>query len=198
VYKFGGQPVVKNAVQQGLGGLMSNFWCEAIAGSLVGAGEVVLLPLDALKIKMQASPEAAKKGVVATLREEGFRNLYKGTLWTIARNVPGSFALFGASALVKERVFGLTGAHRKKATLAQHFVASLAGSVASIVVSSPMDTIKVSHLPGFSSVSSSPSGLTDVILSLLLSLIGVSPFQRRASRPASTRRLRTCSATRAC
>lgn len=37
-------------------------------------------------------------------RQEGLRKLYRGALWTATRNAPGSFALFGGNALVKEQV----------------------------------------------------------------------------------------------
>ncbi|KAJ7819793.1 mitochondrial carrier domain-containing protein [Mycena olivaceomarginata] len=66
--------------------------------SLTGIGEVVLLPLDVLKIKRQVNPEAFRgRGVVCIFLEEG-TTLYCGWGWTMARNAPGSFALFGASA----------------------------------------------------------------------------------------------------
>lgn len=61
--------------------------------SLTGIGEVVLLPLDALKIKRQVNPEAFRgRGVVRIFMEEG-TTLYRGWGWTMARNAPGSFAV---------------------------------------------------------------------------------------------------------
>lgn len=66
---------------------------QATAGSLTGIGEVVLLPLDALKIKRQVNPEAFRgRGVVRIFLEEG-TTLYRGWGWTVARNAPGSFAV---------------------------------------------------------------------------------------------------------
>ena len=63
------------------------------ARSLTGIGEVVLLPLDALKIKRQVNPEAFRgRGVVRIFMEEG-TTLYRGWGWTVARNAPGSFAV---------------------------------------------------------------------------------------------------------
>lgn len=63
------------------------------AYSLTGIGEVVLLPLDVLKIKRQVNPEAFRgRGVFRIFAEEG-RNLYSGWGWTMARNAPGSFAV---------------------------------------------------------------------------------------------------------
>ena len=91
--------------------------------------------------------------------EEG-TTLYRGWGWTMARNAPGSFAvrilsffppphltdlfyflqLFGASAVTKEYVLGVTD--YQKATWTQNFIASIAGAVASITVAAPLDTIK--------------------------------------------------------
>ena len=57
------------------------------------AGFQVLLPLDALKIKMQVNPEAFRgRGVLRIFMEEG-TTLYRGWGWTMARNAPGSFAV---------------------------------------------------------------------------------------------------------
>jgi len=113
---------------------------QATAGSLTGIGEVVLLPLDALKIKRQVNPEAFRgRGVLRIFREEG-TTLYRGWGWTMARNAPGSFALFGASAVTKEYVLGVTD--YSKATWTENFIASVAGAVASITVAAPLDTVK--------------------------------------------------------
>lgn len=61
--------------------------------SLIGIGEIVLLPLDVLKIKRQTNPEAFRgRGVLAIVKDEGF-GLYRGWGWTAARNAPGSFAV---------------------------------------------------------------------------------------------------------
>lgn len=78
---------------------------------LTGAGEVVLLPLDVLKIMRQSvmtplfttfcsstgrnrTNESAfrNRGFVRIVLDENVR-LYRGITWTIARNVPGSFCV---------------------------------------------------------------------------------------------------------
>ena len=62
-------------------------------GSIIGIGEIVLLPLDVLKIKRQTNPEAFRgRGVFRIVADEGF-GLYRGAGWTAARNAPGSFAV---------------------------------------------------------------------------------------------------------
>jgi len=61
--------------------------------SLIGIGEIFLLPLDVLKIKRQTNPEAFRgRGLFRIVRDEGFA-LYRGWEWTAARNAPGSFAV---------------------------------------------------------------------------------------------------------
>ncbi|ORY39977.1 mitochondrial carrier [Rhizoclosmatium globosum] len=113
---------------------------HATAGSIIGVGEIVLLPLDALKIKAQTNPEILKgKGLGQIITQEGW-GLYRGASWTAARNAPGSFALFGGSAFVKENIFGLKDYN--DATFFQNFCASIGGAFASITVSSPLDVIK--------------------------------------------------------
>jgi hypothetical protein len=79
------------------------------------------------------------RGLFKILADEGMQ-LYAGTTWTILRNAPGSFALFGGSAFTKDYVFGLQD--YASATWTQNFVASIAGSVSSIAISQPLDVIK--------------------------------------------------------
>jgi len=113
---------------------------SAAAGSLTGIGEIVLLPLDVLKIKRQTNPEAFRsRGFLKIVSDEGM-GLYRGAGWTAMRNAPGSFALFGGSAFTKEYFFGLED--YSKATWTQNFVASIAGAVASITVAAPLDVVK--------------------------------------------------------
>ncbi|KAI0338242.1 mitochondrial carrier [Trametopsis cervina] len=148
IYKYGGQPYFNDVITRNykteftntFGERKGKLMTQALAGSLTGIGEVVLLPLDALKIKRQVNPEAFRgRGFGRILLEEG-TTLYRGWGWTVARNAPGSFALFGASAVTKDYLFGITDYH--KATWSQNFVASIAGAVASITVAAPLDTIK--------------------------------------------------------
>ncbi|KAF7294534.1 Mitochondrial carrier protein [Mycena indigotica] len=148
IYKFGGQPWFNDLINRHYKTEFTNTFGErngklmtqAAAGSLTGIGEVVLLPLDALKIKRQVNPEAFRgRGVVRIFLEEG-TTLYRGWGWTMARNAPGSFALFGASAVTKDYVLGVSD--YSKATWTQNFIASIAGAVASITVAAPLDVIK--------------------------------------------------------
>ncbi|EPQ61100.1 mitochondrial carrier protein [Gloeophyllum trabeum ATCC 11539] len=148
IYKFGGQPWFNDLITRHykteftntFGERKGKMMMQATAGSLTGIGEVVLLPLDALKIKRQVNPEAFRgRGVIRIFLEEG-TTLYRGWGWTMARNAPGSFSLFGASAVTKEYVLGVKD--YSKATWTQNFIASIAGAVASITVAAPLDVVK--------------------------------------------------------
>ncbi|KAL8970644.1 MAG: hypothetical protein Q9197_003711 [Variospora fuerteventurae] len=148
IYKYGGQPFVRDylALHHGdkfdgtFGKGTGKAMMSATAGSIIGVGEVVLLPLDVLKIKRQTNPEAFRgRGVFRIVADEGM-GLYRGAGWTAARNAPGSFALFGGSAFAKEYLYKLTDYNT--ASWAQNFVASIAGASASLIVSAPLDVIK--------------------------------------------------------
>ncbi|TKX26170.1 putative mitochondrial carrier protein 2 [Elsinoe australis] len=148
VYKYGGQPFVRDYLAQHHGDTFDRTFgkgngkaiMHATAGSLVGIGEIVLLPLDVLKIKRQTNPDAFRgRGVMRIVADEGF-GLYRGWGWTAARNAPGSFALFGGSAAAKQYLFKMEDYNA--ATWGQNFVASIAGATASLIVSAPLDVIK--------------------------------------------------------
>ncbi|KAK9457806.1 mitochondrial carrier domain-containing protein [Dipodascopsis uninucleata] len=148
VYKYGGQPFVNDIVttnfseefESAFGKKTGKAIMSATSGSLIGIGEIVLLPLDVLKIKRQTNPDAFKgRGFLKIISDEGF-GLYRGWGWTAARNAPGSFALFGGNAFAKEYIFGLKD--YGSATWSQNFVASIFGASASLIVSAPLDVVK--------------------------------------------------------
>ncbi|KAJ3012989.1 UNVERIFIED_CONTAM: hypothetical protein HDU68_000922 [Siphonaria sp. JEL0065] len=138
-----------------------------IAGSggvMIGCTEVLLLPLDALKVKGQtgvglfkteskfisihpeavhfhSKPPSSSVGLIRNPRL--LLNLYRGATWTSVRNSFGCFALFGTSTYIKDNVFNLYDPNSPPATLSQHFIASLSGAIASIVIAAPVDVIKV-------------------------------------------------------
>jgi hypothetical protein len=85
------------------------------AAAVVGVGEIVFLPADTLKILHQTNPGSLQgRSFFDIARQEGLRKLYRGALWTALRNAPGSFALFGGNALVKEQVWAHACMHRIK------------------------------------------------------------------------------------
>jgi len=149
IYRFGGQCTVRDYIQAkwlpDIRNTVSDKYAksivEATAGSLIGIGEVILLPLDNLKIKAQTNPETIQgRSIFQIISQHGIRPFYRGALVTAIRNAPCSFVLFGSACMVRERVYGIHNA--KDATMSQHFIASSAGSVASIILASPFDVVK--------------------------------------------------------
>lgn len=178
VYKFGGQPVVKDKLnsrygeqyEAAFGRENGKTMIAAVSGSLIGIGEIFLLPLDALKVKAQTAPEQLMgRGVVDIFRKEGW-SLYRGAGWTAARNAPGSFALFGGNAAAKS--FMGVGDDGQRATWTQDALSSSAGAIASITVAQPLDVIKtrIQNRP----FNSPESGLS--ILAKLIKNEGVGGF----------------------
>ncbi|EJK65719.1 hypothetical protein THAOC_13397 [Thalassiosira oceanica] len=144
IYKFGGQPVVLDRMtrlygaefDERFGHKTGRTLLSATSGSLIGIGEVALLPLDAMKVKAQTAPEQIKgRGVVDIFRSEGLA-LYRGAGLTAMRNAPGSFALFGGNTAAK--TFMGVGEAGQRATWTQDAVASCVGATASITVAQPL------------------------------------------------------------
>jgi hypothetical protein len=140
VYKFGSQPIVKDKLKRVVPEQsQSKLLMDGVSGMMVGMGEVLLLPFDVLKIKMQTNSAALGEATMAQIMKQEGMGLYRGWEWTMARNAPGSFALFGVNGLVKDKVFDLQD---QKPTLFQIFVSSTAGGVASVLLVCPLDVIK--------------------------------------------------------
>lgn len=138
IYKFGGQPYVNELLVSMTSADKGGFWTNGISGAIVGAGEVVLLPFDTLKIKSQTNAEYRKLPVTEVIRREGgLLSLYAGAGYTAARNVMGSFMLFGVNSVVKS-----TNTDGKSASLGQILLSSTAGSVSSILIACPLDVVK--------------------------------------------------------
>ncbi|RNF27086.1 putative mitochondrial carrier protein [Trypanosoma conorhini] len=114
---------------------------EATAGCLVGLCEVVLLPIDRMKVLNQTNRGAIQNRTFFTiLRQEGIVKMYAGIGTTAVRNAPGSFLLFGGAACTKDYVFKLE--NYGDATLLQNFVSSTVGSCLGVWFTSPMDVVK--------------------------------------------------------
>lgn len=146
IYKFGGQPVLNDFLQRTVfkptdGKEMTKtakFWSNAISGAVMGAGEVMLLPFDVMKIKSQTNPEVIKMGMSGLIKQEGIAGLYAGATFTAARNICGSFMLFGVNSYVKSSIVPQNG---EKPSFLQLAISSTAGSVSSILVACPLDVV---------------------------------------------------------
>lgn len=147
IYKFGGQPVLNDFLQRTVFkpcegkeiSKTSKFWSNALSGAAMGAGEVMLLPFDVMKIKSQTNPEIRKLGFSGLVKQEGLSGLYAGAGFTAARNVFGSFMLFGVNSYVK---CSLSKTEGEKPSFVQLAISSTAGSVCSILVACPLDVVK--------------------------------------------------------
>jgi hypothetical protein len=146
IYKFSGQPLVKDIIGDKMGHAFdrqfkrySKSAQHATAGAIIGMGEVILLPLDAIKILKQTNSKIAEKRIYDILCCERM-NLYRGINWAAARNLSGSCVLFGASALAKDHMFCLKD-HRD-ASIGQLLASSTIGTLSCILMVSPLDVIK--------------------------------------------------------
>ncbi|KAF8261261.1 mitochondrial carrier domain-containing protein [Lactarius quietus] len=115
IYKFGGQPWFNDILTRHYKSNFTNAFGER-------------RPSAARRTQDQAPGQPggfSRPRVVRIFLEEG-TTLYRGWGWTVARNAPGSFALFGASAVTKDYVLGVSD--YRKATWTQNFIASVAGA----------------------------------------------------------------------
>jgi hypothetical protein len=149
VYKFAGQPIVRDAMNRnGVGTAMRDrfgakggkLMTESVAGMLIGIGEIVLLPLDRLKILSQTNDAAVKGRSIFSIIASERLGLYAGAGVTALRNAPGSFFLFGGTAFTKDVVFRV--GESSQASVLQNFAASTVGGCLSIAVTNPMDVVK--------------------------------------------------------
>ena len=73
-YKYGGRSILNNKIKMFENKTLNN----AFTGSLIGAGEIILLPFDIFKIRMQTNPSLMKgKNVLDLFQQEGLK-LYRG------------------------------------------------------------------------------------------------------------------------
>ncbi|KAJ3115157.1 hypothetical protein HK100_001448 [Physocladia obscura] len=201
--QFGIHPIINSHLRANFEGTVrekfGKRWTRSViagtGGMFIGCSEVLLLPLDALKVKAQtgvkvfettsqtnwvsldsrqqnqtmlqrkiSSQKMNAKNLIQNPRL--LLNLYRGGMWTAARNSIGCFALFGTSTFVKDNVYNLYDLNTtSSATIPQLFTASLVGACASILVAAPLDVIKV-RMQATSLNASSVSGikiLTDLI-----------------------------------
>ncbi|CUG00161.1 mitochondrial carrier protein, putative [Bodo saltans] len=146
--KFAGQPYAKDYLEKHKeqvpmfrNGKRGQMLMEATAGCLVGVSEVVLLPFDRLKVLSQTNQAALQgRGMISIFVQEGPRKMYAGLVITATRNAPGSFLLFGGTALTKEYAFGLKD--YRSATFLQNVAASTVGAMMGVFVTSPIDVLK--------------------------------------------------------
>ncbi len=143
-YKFGTQPLIEGSLNDSLGSEFhrvfedktADVMVSGTAGSICGAGEVVFLPLESLKVQSQVN----SSGLVNTPAGTPLSKMYRGALWSVGRNVPGSFFLFAGNTAVQ--TFLRLNQPDSEPTLAQQASGSVAGVAGSAVITNPADVIK--------------------------------------------------------
>jgi len=122
------------------GSRMSRTMEHGVAGCMVGFGEVALIPIDSLKVKMQTGqPLGFRKSATDSVMTKFFSS-FRGCGWMAVRNGIGSFTLFGGAAMMKMHALGLESF--EEATPAQNFFAATLASGLCVWISSPFDVVK--------------------------------------------------------
>jgi hypothetical protein len=148
--KFAGQPYMKDYLEDGsvgqglrrtLGNATGKMALEATAGCIVGVSEVILLPLDRMKVLSQTNKQAiGNRSVVSIVRQEGIQSMYAGLCTTASRNALGTFLLFGGTAWTKHSFFQLKDF--RTATFSENVASSAVGACLGVLCTSPQDVIK--------------------------------------------------------
>eukprot|EP01012_Entosiphon_sulcatum_P066119 TRINITY_DN95206_c0_g1_i1.p1 TRINITY_DN95206_c0_g1~~TRINITY_DN95206_c0_g1_i1.p1 ORF type:complete len:289 (+),score=42.43 TRINITY_DN95206_c0_g1_i1:64-930(+) len=119
------------------------FW-TAVCGGFTGVvGSLVLGPAELLKVRQQTAIATGADSrffpvVRAILKEGGLPRLYTGFVSTLARDVPGSVAWFGAYEAVKMSL----AEDPSKASASVLLVSGGCGGIANWIVGLPMDAVK--------------------------------------------------------
>ncbi|KAI8803452.1 mitochondrial carrier domain-containing protein [Cladochytrium replicatum] len=148
-YQFGGHPLVTSHLKKQYGGWFAEIFGErhyktvlrAASGAIIGAGEVMFLPLDATPVGSSLPSHFFSTWTEPPSRSSNLFALYRGASWTAIRNTTGCFALFGAAAATKDLVFQLEDPSH--ANTFEIFASAVVGAIASIIVGGPFDVIKV-------------------------------------------------------
>eukprot|EP00922_Rhytidocystis_sp_ex-Travisia-forbesii_P070590 GHVS01105425.1.p1 GENE.GHVS01105425.1~~GHVS01105425.1.p1 ORF type:complete len:313 (-),score=41.57 GHVS01105425.1:2649-3587(-) len=145
-YQFGTQPIFKEMLrdrwkdsgQENIRHGWGEVLLSASAGALMGIGELIFVPVSVLKIRAQTHPGCFKgRSLYSIWKAEPTSVLWRGWTWTLARNVPGSFGLFGGDEIARQYLFT-----NHQSSLWQHFGSTFAGAVCSLMMASPFDVIK--------------------------------------------------------
>lgn len=149
IIKFAGQPYMKDFLHRRYAGAFTSCFgqrrgkmmLEATAGTIMGIGETILLPIDRIKVLSQTNRGAiGSRSGIKILFQEGPLKMYAGFGTTAIRNCIGSFLLFGGTAVTKEHLFHIED--YRKATFAQNVVSSSVGACLGVFCTSPIDVIK--------------------------------------------------------
>lgn len=124
IIKYTGQEQYEKKIQSVLP--FNKYISSGITGSIFGSLEVLLTPLNILKIKSQVNYNKEIK-------------YYRGGLYTILRNSIGSFILFSTSLYILENYYNT---NRYDASVFENFICSLLSTNLCILITNPIDVIK--------------------------------------------------------
>jgi hypothetical protein len=125
-YKFGLQPLLESTLKERVFSKNTDKAVIAgLSGAIMGAGEVVLLPLDIYKIRKQT-------GSV----DKGFS--YRAIHVTIGRNIIGSACLFGLPPFLAQKFYS----KEEAPTRTQRMITDAAGAGLCLISSNPLDVVK--------------------------------------------------------
>jgi hypothetical protein len=111
-----------------------------LSGATAGFCQVIATnPMEIVKIQLQlAGTRNESKSAMDVVRELGPKGLYRGTLATLARDVPFSIIFFSLQATIKN---WMTPANKKSPLSAVFFSGIFSGAIAAAAVT-PMDVVK--------------------------------------------------------
>lgn len=124
LFKFGLQPYVETFLTNQAFGENNKIWATGFSGAVLGAGEVIFLPLDIYKIRKQTGSD-----------DQGLS--YRAIHVTVLRNIIGSFLLFGVPQLLKTKI-----ARDEKLSDTEKAITNAIGAAACLIASNPLDVIK--------------------------------------------------------
>ena len=150
----------------------SSFWKGIAAGSYAGlVNTAVVTPVELIKIKMQMQSNDPSLGhgrsyssaidcVRCVVREQGVRGLFKGSVATIYREIPGYAAQFASFEATKS--FFYTFFELEELTKIHVFIAGMVGGFNCWFWSYPQDVIKTKIQSGIELKKSWDGGFTQV------------------------------------
>lgn len=139
------QAKVKAAVESrwGVSGLPATMLGGAVSGAIVSC---ILTPAELLKCQAQAHAAAAELGPIGVARQilatQGVKGLYTGHAATVAREIPGTAAWFGAYSIALDAIAALTGENVARPGALSVIASGAVGGCAYWTLFYPVDTVK--------------------------------------------------------
>lgn len=143
MYSYGGQPILKDIIYDHYKpkNKHNRVFCDYISGAFIGIGEVIFMPFEVLKIKKQTNHHTfGNRSLIKILREEEFKNYYRGASITIMRNYIAVGNFFMVSSIIREYYYNQSS--QWNMAFNDYVFIGTISSFFSITSSSPLDVIK--------------------------------------------------------